>query len=206
MVRNEKLMKLVEDYQYKKSVCYPKTNERIYCNLKVFYILSFAYLMIFSAILTLGINFVAVNSPKHYLYNTIISMVLYTAAFVLMFFKLNLISLILNIAATFFKVSPLVPMLILNAGAVDIKHPFYWQHLLPVILVFIASIWMCIISTREKYLISRDTKRVLENLYTEHHTDDMSEEEWEKFMEEYDSAYTAHKLKRSMRKKQQNKQ
>lgn len=184
MKQQENIMRLVEKYQYKKSICYPKTNERIYCNLRIFYIISYAYLIVFGIILALGIKFVT-SSPTYYLVNTVASLVLYTVAFVLMFFKLDLISLLINIIATVLKFSPLKDLLILNSGAVDIKPAFYWQHLLPVVLLFIVSIWMTKISATEKYLIKRDTKKVINNLYERFHTDDMTEEEWETFLKNY---------------------
>ncbi|MBQ0083724.1 MAG: hypothetical protein KBS52_03035 [Clostridiales bacterium] len=187
-MQNENLLKMVRDYQYKKSICYPKTHERIYCNLRIYYILAFAYLIIVSAILIMGLAFTKA-SDKSYLINTCIASALYTAAFVLMFFKRDLIGLILNIAATFFKALPLIPTQILNADVVDIKPAFYWEHLLPVVLLFIGSIWMSIISTRERRLVRRDKKIVLTNLYNEHHTEDMSEEDWENFVNNYISNY-----------------
>jgi hypothetical protein len=98
-----------------------------------------------------------------------------------MFFKDNLIALVLNIVATIFKTIPLVPMLIMNSGVKDINPVFYWQHLIPMVLILIVSVSMCVISTREKYLIHRDYKVVLNKLYNKHHTDDTTEEEWEEF-------------------------
>ncbi len=184
MINKDLLRKMVDKYQYKNSVCYPKTDERIYCNLRTFYIIAFSYLSVFGLLLAYSSYKVDI-SPKMYLWYTIASVLIFAAAFIFMFFKLNIISLILNCLAAYFKLIPLIDLQIMNAGVTDIKPAFYWQHLLPLVLVFVASIWMCVISTREKYLLRRDTKRVMANLYEKHHTEDMSEEDWDNFLSSY---------------------
>ncbi len=180
------ILRAVEDYQYRKAVCYPKTSERIYCNLKGFSIFAFIYQIIFSVLVMLGLVFVQTDAPRVLLQNTIISQLLFIAAFILMFFKLNLISLILNLLGGVFKIIPLIPLLILNAGALDIEPAFYWQHALPLLLILICSVWMCIISTREKHLIRRDYKAVLRKLYDTHYIEGMTDEEWEDFLNNYE--------------------
>lgn len=179
------ILALVEDYQYKEAITYPKTSERIYDNFKIAAVLVYIYQFIFGALLLIGLIFTAGKSENVSLQNTAISLILYTIAFVLMFFKLNLIGFILNILATIFKTLPLIPMLIYNSGTVDINPVFYWQHLIPMILILIISLSMCIISTREKYLIDRDYKVVLGKLYDKYHNDDMTEEEWNEFINNY---------------------
>lgn len=180
------ILRAVEDYQYRKAICYPKTNERIYCNLKGFYIFSFIYQIIFSFLVILGLVFVQTEAPRVLLQNTLISQLLFIAAFILMFFRLNLISLILNIIGGIFKILPLIPLLILNSGALDIEPAFYWQHAIPLILIFVCSVWMCIISTREKYLIRRDYKVVLGKIYAAHYVEGMTDEEWDNFLNNYE--------------------
>lgn len=178
-------MKLTEEYQYKRGITFARTDGRIYGNLKIAAVVFYVYQMVFSVMLLLGLILVANSLPVH-IQNTIISMVLYTAALVLMFFKANLLGLLLNIVATVFKALPLIPMQILNSGVVDIVPSFYWQHLIPVVLVLIVSVSMCVISTREKYLIRRDYKVVLGKLYAKYHNEDMTEAEWEEFVDNYE--------------------
>lgn len=184
MKKLQNILNLVDEYQYNAAICYQKTGGRIYGNLKLFYIVFFAYQTFFAFMLLLGLIFIATGEPS-FLYYTITSMILYVAAFVLMFFKLNLISFILNIFATVFKAPALISMQIMNSGVVDINPAFYWQHLIPVVLLLFVSGWMCLISTKEKYLVSRDYKVVLDKLYNKFHTDDTTEEEWQQFIENY---------------------
>ncbi len=186
MKYKDNILRAVEDYQYRKAICYPKTNERIYCNLRGFYIFSFIYQIIFSFLVILGLIFVQTEAPSVLLQNTLISQLLFITAFILMFFKLNLISLILNIIGGIFKILPLIPLLILNAGALDIKPAFYWQHAIPLVLILVCSVWMCIISTREKYLIRRDYKTVLGKIYATHYVEGMTDEEWDNFLNSYE--------------------
>lgn len=185
MKYNKNILSLVDEYQYKEAITYPKTSERIYANLKIAAVVFYIYQLIFGGLLLLGLIFTAGKSEDVKLQNTAISLILYTLAFVLMFFKLNLVCFVLNIVATIFKTLPLVPMLIMNSGVRDVNPVFYWQHLIPMILILIISLSMCIISTREKYLIDRDYKIVLNKIYNKYHHDEMTEEEWEEFINNY---------------------
>ena len=185
MKYKKNILALVDEYQYNAAVTYPKTNERIYGNFKIAAILAFIYQFVFSGLLLIGLALTAGKSEDVNVQNTAISLILYTLAFVLMFFKLNLVGFVLNIVATIFKTLPLVPMLIMNSGVKDINPVFYWQHLIPMILILIISFSMCVISTREKYLIDRDYKVVLNKVYNKHRHDEMTEEEWEEFINNY---------------------
>lgn len=188
-MNKENVLKIVRDYQYRKSVCYPKTHERIYCNLRIYYIISFIYLMASEILLILGLIFSRPNEPRSYLINTAVSAVLFVAAFILMFYKLDIYGLGLNIIGTVYKILPLLPMQIFSSGVLNIETAFYWEHLIPTVLLFIGSIWMSIISTRERVLIRRDKKRAFDQLYQKYHTDDMSEEEWESFLHDFVENY-----------------
>ncbi len=184
MKHKQNILKLVDDYQYNSAICYPKTNERIYCNLRGFYIAGFIYQAIFMFLLTYG------QLKTHYLDGanmftaSVISFVFFTAAFILMFFKWDCISLPLNILGTVF-LWPIMKEVLFISGVFFIKGTFYVKHLIPLILILIPSIWMCIISTRERYLINRDYKVVMEKLYNKHHTEEMTDEEWEEFVNTY---------------------
>lgn len=178
------ILKLVDAYQYKSAICYSKTKERIYCNLKKFYIVGFIYQAIIMFLLSYG------EIKLNYLERTniftaaIISFVLFTAAFVLMLFKWDCISLPLNIVGTVF-LWPLMKEVLFVSGVFFVKGTFYFKHLIPLVLILIPSLWMCIISTRERYFIHRDYKVVMEKLYNKHRTAEMSDDEWEEFIDNY---------------------
>ena len=187
------ILKLVDDYQYKRAICYAKTDERIYCNLKTVYIIGFIYQALIMFLLTYG------QYKTHYLDGnnifafSIMSFGLFAIAFILMFFKLDIISLPLNITATAL-LWPIMKEVLFLSGAFHIKNSFYFKHLIPLALILIASIWMCIISTRERYLIKRDYKAVMEKLYRRYRTDEMSDSEWEEFIDNYkETEYTEEK-------------
>lgn len=186
MKYKENILALVDEYQYKEAITYPKTKERIYCNFQTAAVIAYIYQFIFTTLLLLGLIFKAGASEKINLQNTAIALILYTAAFVIMFFKYNLIALSVNIIATIFKILPLIPMQLYNNGIRDINPAFYWQNLFPILLTLFISVCMCVISTREKYLINRDYKVVLNKLYNKYHTDDMTEEEWIEFVDNYE--------------------
>ncbi len=185
MKKLENIVKLVEEYQYKKGITYKRTTDTFYKGLRTFYIVSFTFMAAIHILLILGMVFVKQPLESVLMQNIIISSVLYFAAFILMFLRLNLISLSLNILATVFKTTVLIPGLIMNSGVVDIDFAFYWQHLIPTLFVIIASLWMCIISTRERYLINRDYKLKISTLYENFHTDDMNDKQWNEFLQNY---------------------
>lgn len=189
MKHKQNILKLVDDYQYKRAICYPKTKERIYCNLRTTYIIGFIYQAIFMLLLTYG------QMETHYLDGanmftaSIISFLFFTVGFVLMFFKLDCISLPLNIFGTVF-LWPIMKELLFVSGVFHVKGTFYVKHLIPLVLILLPSIWMCIISTRERYLIHRDYKVVMENLFSKHRTPEMTDEEWEEFINNYKNTET----------------
>ena len=166
MKYDSEILKKALDYQYKRGITYQRTDGPMYKSVRVFEIVSFVYLMAFQSILLLALWLVPNDNPAHYLQNTLIAFILFTIAFVLMFFKFNLTALILNCVGIAFKISPLIPLLIMNVGVVDIQPQFYWQHLFPVILIFIGSVWLTIITLRERYMIRRAYKLILEKEYT----------------------------------------
>ncbi len=184
MKHKQNILKLVENYQYKSAICYPKTKERIYCNLRTTYIIGFIYQAIFMLLLTYG------QIETHYLDGanmftaSVISFMFFISAFVLMFFKWDCISLPLNILGTVF-LWPIMKELLFSSGVFFIKGTFYFKHLIPLVLILVPSIWMCIISTRERYLIHRDYKVVMEKLFSKHRTPEMTDEEWEEFINNY---------------------
>ena len=47
---------------------------------------------------------------------------------------------------------------------------------------------MRMFSTRERYLINRDYKVVMDKLYKQHHTEEMTDDEWEIFIDNYNEA------------------
>ena len=93
MKYNKNILSLVDEYQYKEAITYPKTNERIYGNLKIAAVVFYIYQLIFGGLLLLGLIFTAGKSEDVKLQNTAISLILYTLALILMFFKDNLIAL-----------------------------------------------------------------------------------------------------------------
>lgn len=178
------ILKLVDDYQYKKAICYPKTNERIYCNLRGYYIAGFIYQAIFMFLLTFGQIKTGYLDGNNIFTASLISFGFYTLAFLLMFFKWDCISLPLNIVGTVF-LWPIMKEVLFISGVFHIKGTFYFKHLIPLVLILIPSIWMCIVSTRERYLINRDYKVVMDKLYKQHRTEEMTDEEWESFVDNY---------------------
>lgn len=180
----DNILQLAMDYQYKKGICYAKTNERIYCNLRKFYIVGFIYQAIFMFLLTYGRAKTGYLNGTHVFSSAAISFVFFTAAFVLSFFKLDIISLPLNIVGTVF-LWPIMSEVLFISGVFHVKGTFYFKHLIPLVLILIPSIWMCIISTRERHFIKRDYKFIMNRIYTKHHTEDMSDDEWEEFINNY---------------------
>lgn len=200
MKYKKNILALVDEYQYKEAITYPKTSERVYDNLRAFAVLCFLYLFLLSAMLFVSLILTAGQSEYPKIWNTGIALALHTLAFIIMFFKYNLAGLLLNITATVFKTIPLMSMLVYNGSKVEIQSVFYWQHLIPMILVLITSFCMCVISTREKYLINRDYKVVLGKLYDKYHTDEMTEEEWTKFVDNYEKKDDDNKKKKKHKK------
>lgn len=184
MKYNPTIIEKVEEYQYKKGITFQKTGGILYNNVKIYSIISFVYLFIFQLILSLALWLVPNDNPNYYLQNTVIAFILYIVSFLLSIFKLNILGFIAALFGSVFKLSPLIPLLIINSGVVDIKPVFYWQHLFPIILVFIGTLWLAFISAKEKLIIRRDYKIVLAKIYNQNRDNISSEEDWSILIDE----------------------
>lgn len=184
MKYKQNILNLVNDYQYKKGICYPKTNEGKYKNIRVFYIIGFIYQSLFMLLLCLGQAKTGYLTGNSVFSAAIISFGFFIAAFILMFFKLDIISFPLNIIGTVF-LWPIMREVLYVSGTFFVKGTFYFKHLFPLILIIIPSLAMAVISTRERHIVKRDYKFIMSKLYNKHHTEDMSDDEWETFINEY---------------------
>ncbi len=184
MKYKENILNLVKDYQYKRGITYPKTDERAYHNLRVCYIIGFIYQAIFMFLLIYGQATTGYLTGNSIFTAAIISFCFFTAAFILMFFKLDIISLPLNILGTVF-LWPIMREVLFLSGVFFIKGTFYVKHLIPLVLIFVPSIWMSVISTRERHFIKRDYKFIMNKLYTKHRTEEMDDSQWEEFINNY---------------------
>lgn len=155
----------VYKYQNDNYITYKKTSERFYKGLKITYIIAFAYQFLVNIILILGMWFAKKPLESNIIQNTIIATILLLLAFIVMFFKYVSVSFLLNIISIPFELTLMLPGLILNAGTVDIKGAFYWQYLVPMIIILAVSLYMAVISSKERYLIKRDYKKLAQEKY-----------------------------------------
>ena len=66
MKYKKNILSLVDEYQYKEAITYPKTNERIYGNFKIAAILAYIYQFIFIALFLWSSIYTASLSVYHF--------------------------------------------------------------------------------------------------------------------------------------------
>ncbi len=205
MKKEQSVLEHVYEYQYRHAVTYEKTSGRIYCGLRIFYILSFVYAIIFGGLLIAGMALYRIPAEINILRYSYFAIVLFCAAFILMFFKLDSVAFLLNLTGAVFYTLSLWPSQVYDYETLvfNIQPSFWWRHFIPTVLILFISGWMALISTKEKYLINRDYKAVINGIYKHYNTDvsAVSSEEWALFIKNYEPP-VKQKLKRSLKQKE----
>ena len=167
MAKDLGFLSFVEQYHIKNFIVYPKTSEKLYKWLKAFYIIAFCYQVLINAVLIFDMSVVPKYAPddKSLISNTIIATVFLAVGFVLMFFKLSIVSFVFNCLAVGFELTLMLPGLIMTSGVFDPHADFYWQFAIPMVIILATSLWMGIIAWREWHIIRRDTALIKNGLY-----------------------------------------
>lgn len=199
------------------AVIYAKTDGKLYKWLKFLYIASMAVNIIMALLYVLsrsstidGINATQLEIKNHAILNavnqsiTIMSIVagVWLIASVLIKFKLEIISALLTIS------SGVVAFITLHSASKNtaqfnegVSSAFWFRHFLPIALAVFFIIWMLYIKLREKYRFKIAYNNMVGRIYEQYHTDDLSEEDWEIFLTEYDPRVQEEKRRREKKSK-----
>lgn len=78
-----------------------------------------------------------------------------------------------------------------SGGVVGLSPKFYWRHLIPLLVIIIAIVWMTVIAVRAKVKLEKQYKKVTENLFNMYNVElkngeFLSDDQWDEFLKVYD--------------------
>ena len=193
MKMQESVLKRVRMIEEKHGITYAKTDGKLYKALRVSYTLLFIYTMginllfIFGMLLTrLGTdNF---KSILNSLITVIVCTVLIIAGYALSFTRFKLVSGILSILPEIMLVAVFGSIMKDSLGVMGFTPSYFWRHFAPLLILVILMAATTVIAVRARIKTEKQYKKVLDNLYALYslNSDDISDEQWEAFLEEYD--------------------
>lgn len=212
-------MNRVDQIEEKYGIKYAKPTGKLFVGLRVFYTLAWIYtlginLLCFAGyMLHLSINRqnIDVQSVHNGLWLIGICTGLLIVGFVLMCTRLKWLGLGISIPPVPFLAVYFAQELKDDFGFMGLKAGYYWKHFAPLVLMFILLAWMLIIYVRYVYKKNAQYKRVTENLYNTYHsaiddeTSEISEEQWEHFLKNYDPRVRDYKKQFALQSEGQNK-
>jgi len=189
MKMNETILAQVKRSEEKYNIRYAKKDGALYGGFRTAYLVSYIYAAVFAAFVILGIWF---NEEIFTNLNTVYTigafLVLGLGGVVLGGFKISLGTALCSIPVSVWAVICFGKLLIDPAGLLGLNGKFYWAHLLPILVMCVSAAAMLIIDLRAKHLLKKGYEKISNRLYAEYsaHAENLSAEEWEEFLNNYD--------------------
>ena len=193
MKMQESILRRVRAVEEKNGIKYAKTDGRLYKTLRVFYIILFAYTTAVNLLYIAGMTYVYLGTDNFKnVVNSIVTVSICTAliavGFVLSFFRFKLAAGIISIVPEIFLIPVFGIALSDSLGFLGFKASFYWRHFAPLALLVILMIFTTVIAVRARIKTEKQYKKVTDNLYKlyRQNGNDISDEQWEQFLNNYD--------------------
>ena len=198
MKLQQNILNRVRKVEEKRGIVYAKTDGKLYKTLKVFYIIFLVYTFIINALFVLS-NFMVYygtdtfNSVKKPIIIVICSTLCFIASLFVLRFKdkiwANITTIILNLLPCVLTVLVYANLMEDSLGLFGYKYSFYWRHSVPLALIAVFAIWLSVLALRANIKTKKQYKKITENLYNQYHiseeNEQLSEEEWQEFIENY---------------------
>lgn len=195
MKKYDGILKRVREIEEKKGIHYAKPDGKLYKTLNVIYLLFFIWTLLIDAlvILSFSLNY-NITENKGNIMNTIITVSVLTATLLAGYIfnrvKFYLTGGILSIVSLVFSTLVFANQLKDGLGLWGFQYKFYWRHLVPAVIMVILMVVMTVISVRARIKTDKQYKLVTDNLFNMYNGNadgsDITEEQWQKFLEEYD--------------------
>ena len=180
MKMQESVLRRVRMVEEKHGITYAKTDGRLYKALRVSYTLLFIYTMGINLLFICGMLITRLGTDNfkgilNSLITVIVCTVLIIAGYVLSFTRFKLVVVFGSIMKD-------------SLGVMGFKVSYFWRHFAPLLILVILMAVTTVIAVRARIKTEKQYKKVLDNLYALYslNSDDISDEQWEAFLEEYD--------------------
>ncbi len=193
MKMQESVLRRVRMVEEKHGITYAKTDGRLYKALRVSYTLLFIYTMGINLLFICGMLLTRLGTDNfkgilNSLITVIVCTVLIIAGYVLSFTRFKLVSGILSVLPEIMLVVVFGSIMKDSLGVMGFKVSYFWRHFAPLLILVILMAVTTVIAVRARIKTEKQYKKVLDNLYALYslNSDDISDEQWEAFLEEYD--------------------
>jgi ABC-type multidrug transport system fused ATPase/permease subunit len=190
MKMNETILKQVKKSEEKYNIRYAKKDGALFSGLRITFFFAFAFAAVFA--LFVALQPWANEGVKYESNATIPTIYLFLIAGVLgaLFnaFKISLGALVCTLPTGFFAVVEFAKLLPDPNGIFFLNLKFYWAHLIPILVLVVCAVIMVVIEFRAKHILKRGYEKISKRIYEEYasHAENLSEEEWEEFLKNYD--------------------
>ena len=188
MRKYQAIIDRVEQYEQKRGIAYLKSNGKFFNFIKSCFIIVFAYSSIINLLAVLSwalrINNDTFGAIANAFYTTLVCLIINVAGFVLVFTKVKLYGIIIQILPTVFSLITYAPLLEDATQKFGYKLIFFTRHLIPsvIIIILLLIMFFVIIFEKVKYLKSyRKVETIVYAEYEEYrkNNDDIS---WEDYL------------------------
>ena len=177
----------------KHGITYAKTDGRLYKALRVSYTLLFIYTMGINLLFICGMLLTRLGTDNfkgilNSLITVIACTVLIIAGFCLSFTRFKLAAGLLSVLPEIMLIVVFGAIMKDSLGVMGFKVSYFWRHFAPLLILVILMAVTTVIAVRARIKTEKQYKKVLDNLYELYslNSDDISDEQWEAFLEEYD--------------------
>ena len=190
MKKNPHVLKLVEDYRYRKGIVVTDEKSITYKVSKIIYFISVLWTFVFNSLFIIG-SFISYNFSETDVklipaITLLIATVMLIAGFILIIKKLYIPAAILNVFSIVLGTVQFYTLLLSDLQLTrSITHFFYWRHFFPAIILLATVAILCVIGIKCKTLLNRDYKKVLEKLYIKNKDkfSNITDDEWQELLE-----------------------
>lgn len=178
----------------KHNVDYPKPNGKAYKVFKILYLVFAVLTALMTVFFVVGMllvyssnqEFISKFKPTAVFF--LVSTAVFVVGIVLTLFKLDLIALAVNLISGSFSCFGLIKhMTNVALSTTGLHENWWWRHFLPFFFCIICLAVMSYIRTKAKYVELRAYKNLVQTIYKQNKdVQEMSEEEFNLFLENYD--------------------
>lgn len=193
MKMQESVLRRVRMVEEKHGITYAKTDGRLYKALRVSYTLLFIYTMGINLLFICGMLLTRLGTDNfkgilNSLITVIVCTVLIIAGFCLSFTRFKLAAGLLSVLPEIMLIVVFGAIMKDSLGVMGFKVSYFWRHFAPLLILVILMAVTTVIAVRARFKTEKQYKKVLDNLYELYslNSDDISAEQWEAFLEEYD--------------------
>lgn len=212
----ENIAEMTRNAERRAAVIYAKTDGKLYKWLRILYILSLCVTSLMGFFYCLGRHFTiseqqkfglvddftVINKVKTSITVVLICSVIWLVCAIILKWKQEILSFILLVLSGAASIFPLIASSKntqeFNSG---INSVFWWRHFVPLCISLLFIVWMLYIKLRQAHRFNIAYTNMVNRIYKEFNKEDLTEDEWEKFLENYDPRAEEEKRRRNKKSK-----